>query len=123
MDWTFLAVAAVVAVAFFLMKRASFVSAEVAREQLAKGALVLDVRTPEEFRREHLPQALNIPLGDLEEGVSRQVKDKGQPLLVHCLSGGRSALAKRQLKKLGYTNVFNLGSYSRSRQIVTEERK
>jgi phage shock protein E len=123
MDWTFLAVAAAVVVAFFLLKRASFVSADVAHEHLRKGALVVDVRTPEEFRREHLPQAVNIPLGDLAEGVSRQVKDKSQPILVHCLSGGRSALAKRQLKKMGYTNVFNLGSYSRASQIVSEEGK
>jgi phage shock protein E len=123
MDWTFIAVAAAVVVAFLLLKRASFVSVEVAREQLRSGAMVIDVRTPEEFRREHLPQAVNLPLGDLVEGVSRQVKDKSQPLLLHCLSGGRSGLAKRQLKKLGYTNVFNLGSYSRAWQIVCEERK
>jgi phage shock protein E len=123
MDWTFLAVAAAaVVVVFFLLKRASFVSADAAREQLQKGALVIDVRTPAEFRREHLPNAINLPLGDVEEGVTRQVKDKSQPLLVHCLSGGRSALAKRQLKKLGYTNVFNLGSYSRASQIVSGAR-
>jgi phage shock protein E len=118
MDLTDLIVAAAVVAAFFLLKSAFFVSADVAREQLRKGALVVDVRSPEEFRRAHLPQAVNIPLGDLAEGVSSQVKDKGRPILVHCLSGGRSALAKRQLKKLGYTSVYNLGSYSRSRQIV-----
>ena len=59
MDWTFLAVVVAVVAAFFLMKRASFVSADVAREQLRKGALVIDVRTPGEFRREHLSKAVN----------------------------------------------------------------
>jgi phage shock protein E len=123
MDWTFIAIAAAVVAAFFLFKRASFVSADVAREHLRNGALVIDVRSPEEFRREHLPQAINIPLGDLGDGVPQRVKDKEQVLLLHCLSGGRSGLAKRQLKKMGYTHVFNLGSYSRALQIVSEKGK
>jgi phage shock protein E len=123
MDWTFIAVAAAVVVAFFLLKRASFVSADLAREHLRKGALVIDVRSPEEFRREHLPQAINIPLGNLGDGLPQRVKDKNQVLLLHCLSGGRSGLAQRQLKKMGYTNVFNLGSYSRASQIVSEKGK
>jgi rhodanese-related sulfurtransferase len=45
------------------------------------------------------------------------VKDQNQVLLVHCLSGGRSGLAKQQLKGMGYPNVFNLGSLSRTRMI------
>ena len=60
---------------------------------------------------------------DLGDGVPQRVKDKNQVLLLHCLSGGRSGLAKRQLKKMGYTHVFNLGSYSRASQIVSEKGK
>ena len=123
MDWTFITIALAVVVAFFLLKRAAFVSADVAQQHLRNGGLVIDVRTPEEFQREHLPNAINIPLGDLDQEVPRKVKDKNQPLLLHCLSGGRSGLAKSRLKGMGYTNVFNLGSYSRARQIVSEERK
>ncbi|MGO9640057.1 MAG: rhodanese-like domain-containing protein, partial [Candidatus Acidiferrales bacterium] len=54
--------AGIVFVAFFDWKRLSFVSAEVARKQLAEGAVVIDVRSPEEFRSGHVPNAVNIPL-------------------------------------------------------------
>jgi len=118
MNWTITIIAAVVFVAFFVLKRLSFVSAEVARQYLAEGALIIDVRSPEEFRGGHVPYAVNIPLGDLNQKVPVLVKGKSRVLLVHCLSGGRSGIAKHQLKRMGYTNVFNLGSLRRAKQIV-----
>jgi len=118
MNWSIAVVAGIVFVAFFAWKRLSFVSAEVARKQLAEGAVVIDVRSPEEFRSGHVPNAVNIPLGELRESLPRRVKDKSQVLLLHCLSGGRSGIAKQQIKGMGYQNVFNLGSYGRARQIV-----
>jgi rhodanese-related sulfurtransferase len=118
MEWTLALVPVVLVAAFFLVKRMSFVTAETARQHLAQGALVIDVRSPEEFRSDRVPGAINIPLGELRGSLSRQVKDKQQVLLVHCLSGGRSAIAKWQLKGLGYANVFNLGPLARAHQIV-----
>lgn len=118
MDWTIVIIAVAVLAGFYLLKRMSFVSEEIARQHLANGALVIDVRSPEEFRSGQVPNAINIPLGELREKLPAQVKDKGQVLLLHCLSGGRSGLAQAQLKGLGYTNVFNLGSLARARQIV-----
>ncbi len=44
--------------------------------------------------------------------------DKNQILLLYCLSGGRSGIAKQRFKGQGYQNVFNLGSYGRAQQIV-----
>jgi len=118
MNWTVAIVAGAVLAAFFVLKRLSPVSAEVARKHLAEGALVIDVRSPEEFRNGHVPNAVNVPLNGLRENLPCRVKDKNQVLLLHCLSGGRSAVAKQQLKRLGYTNVFNLGSLARARKIV-----
>jgi phage shock protein E len=118
MNWSIAIIAGIVFVAFFVWKRLSFVSAEVARKQLAEGAVVIDVRSPEEFRSGHVPNAVNIPLGELRESLPRRVKDKSQVLLLHCLSGGRSGIARQQIKGMGYQNVFNLGSYGRARQIV-----
>lgn len=118
MNWSIAIIAGIVFMAFFAWKRLSFVSAEVARKQLAEGAVVIDVRSPEEFRSGHVPNAVNIPLGELRESLPRRVKDKSQVLLLHCLSGGRSGIAKQQIKGMGYQNVFNLGSYGRARQIV-----
>lgn len=96
----------------------SFVSAETAQKHLREGALVIDVRSPEEFRSGHVPNAVNIPLGEICENMPGRVKDRNEVVLLHCLSGTRSGIAKQQLRGLGYTNVFNLGSYSRAKHIV-----
>jgi phage shock protein E len=118
MDWIIVIVAVVAVIAFLLIKRMSFVSEEIARQHLANGALVIDVRSPEEFRSGNVRGAISIPLGELSNSLPKRVKDKNQVLLVHCLSGGRSGMAQQQLKGMGYTNVFNLGSFTRARDIV-----
>jgi rhodanese-related sulfurtransferase len=105
-------------VAFLLLKRLSLVAPATARDWLNKGALVIDVRSEGEFRDRHLPRAVNIPLGRLGEEIARQAPDKDRAILLHCLSGTRSGMAKRMLKRLGYQNVFNLGSYGRAEKIL-----
>ncbi len=120
MNWNLVLIVGAVIAAVFLLKRLSFVSAAVARKHLAGGALVIDVRSPEEFRGGHVPNAINIPLGELRESLPCRVKDKSQVLLLHCLSGGRSGIAKHQLKGLGYAQVFNLGSLGRAKEIVEQ---
>jgi len=98
--------------------QSSQISPEAAQAYLKNGALVIDVRTPEEFRASHLPNAMNIPLQQIESGAPLPLKDKKQVLLLHCQGGMRSAKATQLLIGLCYTNVFNLGSYSRAEQIV-----
>ena len=123
MDWTTILLAVGVVTAVLFIKRLSFISTEAARKLLQNGALVVDVRDPGEYRSGHLPNALNIPLGALQSTLPKKVKDKNQALLLHCLSGGRSGLAKRQLNSMGYQNVFNLGSYGRAKKIVSSLRE
>jgi rhodanese-related sulfurtransferase len=120
MNWIMFAIAIAAIVGFIFWKRMAFVPAETARRHLAAGALIIDVRSPEEFRSGHVPSARNIPLGELRERLSQQVKDQSQPLLVHCLGGGRSTIAQQQLKRLGYANVFNLGSLARARHLYAQ---
>lgn len=122
MSWTGFAIVVGFVVVLLLLKRATFISESVAREYLKQGARVVDVRSPEEFRERHLPGAINIPLGDLADRIMEVVPDKGQPVLLHCLSGGRSGMAQRKLKQMGYRNAFNLGGYSRAARIVGERR-
>ena len=69
-------------------------------------ALILDVRTPWEFRRDHYPAALNLPL-DLLERRSAELGPKDRPIVVYCRSGNRSLDAKAILLKQGFTNVMN----------------
>ncbi len=117
MEWTLILIVGAVIVAM-LLKRIGSASPEVLRQHLAQGALVIDVRSPEEFQRDHVPGALNIPLHELGDRVPQQVPDKEKVLLLHCLSGMRSRNGMRQLQRLGYQHVFNLGSLARARQIV-----
>ncbi len=120
MNWMLLVIVAAVLIGLFGLNRVSFVPAEKARQLLRQGALVVDVRGPGEFDSAHLPRAVNIPLGSLSHELPRRAPDRGQVLLLHCLSGTRSALARRQLKRMGYINVFNLGSYGRAEKIVRD---
>ena len=76
-----------------------------------EGAVLLDVRTPEEYRQGHIPGSKNIPLQTLGDVVAH-VPDKATPLFVYCRSGARSAQATGMLESLGYTNVTNIGGIS-----------
>jgi phage shock protein E len=104
--------------AVLLLKRLSLVSPATARDWLNKGALVIDVRSEGEFQERHLPRAINIPLGRLGAEIGRRAPDKEQAILLHCLSGTRSGIAKATLKRMGYRHVFNLGSYGRAESVL-----
>lgn len=71
-------------------------------------ALVLDVREDKEWAEGHIPRAKHIPLGKLGERMAELDKFKDKPVLVNCRSGMRSASACKQLKKAGFTTVYNL---------------
>ncbi|MGM9619747.1 MAG: rhodanese-like domain-containing protein [Oscillospiraceae bacterium] len=76
--------------------------------QSTPGAVLLDVRTPEEYRRGHIPGSKNVPLQSLDE-VTGLVKAQDTPLFVYCQSGSRSSRAVSALRRMGYTNVKNIG--------------
>lgn len=75
-----------------------------------KDAVLLDVRTPEEYLEGRVPGSWNIPLQELKK-VERLV-DKAVLLFVYCLSGARSRMAAAQLQQMGYASVTNLGGIS-----------
>ena len=119
MNLTIALVTFVVAILLILLlKRLGQISPATARAYLESGALVIDVRSPGEFASGHLRSAINIPLPEIEAAVPRRVKDRSKVLLLHCQSGMRSGVACKKLKRLGYANTFNLGSYSRASQLV-----
>jgi phage shock protein E len=118
MNWITILILAALLAAVILLRRSGLVSAAEAAAHLKKGAMVIDVRTSGEFASGHLPNAVNLPLGEIETALPRRVKDKTQVLLLHCQAGGRSAEATKKLIALGYLNAFNLGSYGRAAQIV-----
>lgn len=84
-----------------------------ARTMITSGAVVLDVRTAEEFAEEHLPTAVNIPVEELAtrlaEVATLTKNDKAAPVVVYCASGQRAGKARAQLGTAGYSNVVNGG--------------
>jgi phage shock protein E len=115
---SFLWIGALLVASLLLLRRLGLVSAATARKHFLAGAVVVDVRSPEEFQAGHLPGTLNLPLSDLPDAALRRWPDRQQVLLLHCLSGSRSGVARRLLNGAGYTRVFNLGSYRRARSLL-----
>lgn len=76
-----------------------------------QGAVLLDVRTKEEYNDGHIEGSINIPLQNIYS-VQTAITDLDKPVFVHCLSGGRSAQATSILKAMGYKNVENIGGIS-----------
>ncbi len=78
---------------------------------------VLDVRSPMEFAMEHIPGAKNIPINELSFRLD-EIKELPKPIIVYCLSGGRSSMAVGILQEAGFTDVFNGGGISNMKQIL-----
>lgn len=79
---------------------------------LLKDAILIDVRTPEEYAEGHLENAKNINWYDADFAEQFKSMDKGKTVYVYCKVGGRSAKAQEKLKSLGFENVVNLeGGY------------
>lgn len=70
--------------------------------------VVVDVRDTHEFIKSHIEDAINIPLGKLEEQLSSLEKHKKHPLIVVCQTGARSVPACKTLTKAGFEQVFNM---------------
>ncbi|CAN5559883.1 molybdopterin-synthase adenylyltransferase MoeB [soil metagenome] len=79
-----------------------------------RGALVLDVREPDEHSQGAIEGAVHSPRGQLEASIEGRVPDHDRALVVHCASGVRSAFAARTLGDLGYTDVVSMtGGFNR----------
>ena len=81
---------------------------EMLEEKISTGALVVDVRTTEEFHDEHYEGAVNIPVEDVMRRLT-EFGDKTRPVIVYCATGSRSAYAARFLRSAGYADVTNAG--------------
>ena len=75
------------------------------------GAVLLGVRTPDEYRQGHIPGSKNVPLQSIDK-VADMIDNKATPIFVHCLSGARSRQAAAVLQQMGYSNVKNIGGIS-----------
>ncbi len=74
-------------------------------------AVLIDVRTQEEFATGALPGATLIPHEQIGARIARLVPDKNTPVVLYCRSGRRSGIAQDRLQALGYRQVINAGGY------------
>lgn len=86
------------------------ISAQELKQRLQKheDLTLVDVREREEFVQGHIPDATFIPRGYLELQIEQHQSDRDKPVVIYCAGGVRSALAARNLKEMGYTNVISL---------------
>jgi rhodanese-related sulfurtransferase len=97
-----------VLVVALLISACSTISGADAKALVQGGALLLDVRSPEEFAEGHLAGAVNIPVDALPQRLA-EVEPKDRPVVVYCRSGARSKKARGLLLEHGWTRVENLG--------------
>jgi molybdopterin/thiamine biosynthesis adenylyltransferase/rhodanese-related sulfurtransferase len=85
-----------------------------AEDRIAKGAIPLDVREPDEYDQGAIPGAIHIPRGHLESQVESRLLDKDAEVVIYCAAGVRSAFAAKTMQELGYTAVSSMaGGFGR----------
>ena len=88
-----------------------------AADAIAAGAVVLDVREPDEYDQGALPGVIHIPRGHLEAQVESRILDREATVVVYCAGGVRSAFAAKTLQELGYTDV-QVQNFGTSRDVM-----
>lgn len=78
---------------------------------VATGAIVLDVRSAEEFASGHVREALNIPYDRISQAGSDFESKKAKPIVVYCRTGRRAEIARQSLLRQGFTQVINAGGF------------
>ena len=78
------------------------------KNKVLQGAILIDVRSNQEYREGHLQGAINIPEFEIANRIQQEVPKKNQLIIVYCQYGGRSRNAMKIINKLGYNNVYNL---------------
>ena len=73
-----------------------------------KEAILLDVRSPQEYRENHLSCSINVPLYNIESNCNEMLPNKEDTIIIYCQSGNRSKRAMQILQKDGYTNLYNI---------------
>ena len=84
------------------------ISLEELKSKVLRGAVLIDVRSNQEYREGHLIGAVNIPDFEIRNRLPREFPKKNQQIVLYCQYGGRSRNAMTELNKMGYTNVYNL---------------
>ena len=87
------------------------ITQEAAKEMMGtQEVIILDVREQDEYDSGHIPGAVLLPVGAIDEDTAAEViPEKDSTVLVYCRSGNRSKTASAALADLGYTNIYEFG--------------
>ena len=88
------------------------ITQEAAKEMMdtQQEVVILDVREQDEYDSGHIPSAVLLPVGTIDEDTAAEViPEKDSAVLVYCRSGNRSKTASSALADLGYTNIYEFG--------------
>lgn len=87
------------------------ISQETAKQMMdTQEVIVLDVREQSEYDSGHIPDAVLLPVGTIDEDTAAAaIPEKDSVVLVYCRSGNRSKAASSALAELGYTNIYEFG--------------
>lgn len=84
------------------------INIEQLQQMVQKGAILVDVRSPQEYEEGHLENSVLIPEYEMKSTALKIIPDKNQLIIVYCSSGIRSKKAQRILWQMGYTQIYNL---------------
>ncbi len=84
------------------------VNFDILKQKVKDGAILLDVRSLQEYNEGHLYGAVHLADYEITIKYNNVLANKNSEIVVYCQNGGRSKKACKKLKKLGYTNVYNL---------------
>ena len=90
------------------------------RLEMKENAVLIDVRSVDEFNSGFIPGAVNIPHGEIAEKIAAVAPDKATPLYLYCRSGRRVGIAMEKLKELGYTDMVNLGGFEEAKEKLSK---
>ncbi len=80
-------------------------------ERIKNNGLVIDVRTKKEYESGHVRDAVNIPHNRIEKEIEEIESNKDRDIILYCVSGWRSSIALKKLRKKGYTKAFDAAAY------------
>lgn len=96
----------------FDLKRSFDMNKDIKKEELnsyiKQGAIIIDVRSPQEYREGHMDGAICIPDYQIKKEIRKRVPNKEQLIVLYCSTGHRSQRVQQILEGLGYKNVYNV---------------
>lgn len=92
---------------------------ELIKEAIRRGAYIIDVRTPQEYKMGHIQQAVNIPLDQIRKNAEK-IKKIDKPIITCCQTGSRSGRAKSILRRRGIPEVLNGRGWISLRDLIKE---